>query len=289
MKTATTRHKHATARAASAAAEKASAGRALATASKAVVDGARTRRAASPPLLLAATGNQLVQAVCRSHMVHGGDGWVELLSQARRENRKRNITGVLARQDNEVLLVLEGTAERVGEALSAIGRDPRHSGFQVVRVKPALKRDFPGWWMASTQLDANRFGRIEGAFAGDDPDAGRRLRAFIVDGEWMPEQAAWAGSPPPVPARRVNHVGVAPKANGQSSPGLAVRSVRARSGLTQVEFARRFGVPLHTLRNWEQGKRVPTGAAATLIRVMDVMPEVVCAIAAGGGNASAPM
>jgi hypothetical protein len=30
-------------------------------------------------------------------MAHGGDGWVDLLSQARRENRKRNITGVLAR------------------------------------------------------------------------------------------------------------------------------------------------------------------------------------------------
>ncbi|MBU3694538.1 MAG: helix-turn-helix domain-containing protein [Rhodocyclaceae bacterium] len=247
-----------------------------------------TRRETPSPLLPLASGHQLVQAVCRSHMVHGGDGWVDLLSQARRENRKRNITGVLARQGEEVLLVLEGTAERVGEALSAIGRDPRHEGFHVVRVKPALKRDFPGWWMASTQLDAERFDRIEGAFAGDDPDAGRRLRAFIVDGEWLPEQSRWADAPA-LAARRANHISMGPAADGPASPALAVRSVRARSGLTQVEFARRFGVPLHTLRNWEQGKRVPTGAAATLIRVMDVMPEVVCAITASATGATAPL
>jgi len=213
-------------------------------------------------------------------MVHGGDGWVDLLSQARRENRKRNITGVLARQADEVLLVLEGTAERVGDALAAIGRDPRHAGFAVLRVRPALKRDFPGWWMASTQLDMDRFGRIERAFTGDDPDAGRRLRAFIVDGEWMPEPARGGAALLTPPSRDTNHVGFAANSNGADTPANAVRTVRIRSGLTQVEFARRFGVPLHTLRNWEQGKRVPTGAAATLIRVMGVMPEVVCAIAA---------
>lgn len=38
------------------------------------------------------------------------------------------------------------------------------------------------------------------------------------------------------------------------------RRVRKRLGLTQVEFARRIGVPHETIRNWEQGKRGPTGA-----------------------------
>jgi len=249
----------------------------------------RGTRKSPPPLLLPAlTANQLVQAVCRSRMAHGGDGWVDLLSQARRENRKRNITGVLARQGDEVLLVLEGTAERIGDVLTAIGHDARHRGFSVVRVRPVLKRDFPGWWMASTQLDADRFGRIEHAFAFDDPDAGRRLRAFIVDGEWMPEQASGAAALLKPPSRHGNHIGLlGGSSNGVGSPALSVRAVRARSGLTQVEFARRFGVPLHTLRNWEQGKRVPTGAAATLIRVMGVMPEVVCAVAASSPGSPA--
>ena len=51
------------------------------------------------------------------------------------------------------------------------------------------------------------------------------------------------------------------------------RRVRKRLGLTQVEFARRIDVPHETIRNWEQGKRCPTGAARTLLRVLDKAPE----------------
>ena len=51
------------------------------------------------------------------------------------------------------------------------------------------------------------------------------------------------------------------------------RRVRRRLGLTQVEFARRIGVSHETIRNWEQGKRGPTGAARALLRVLDKAPE----------------
>ena len=51
------------------------------------------------------------------------------------------------------------------------------------------------------------------------------------------------------------------------------RRVRRRLGLTQVEFARRIDVPRETIRNWEQGKRCPTGAAKALLRVLDKAPE----------------
>ena len=51
------------------------------------------------------------------------------------------------------------------------------------------------------------------------------------------------------------------------------RRVRRRLGLTQVEFARRIDVPHETIRNWEQGKRRPTGAAKALLRVLDKAPE----------------
>ena len=51
------------------------------------------------------------------------------------------------------------------------------------------------------------------------------------------------------------------------------RRVRRRLGLTQVEFARRIDVPHETIRNWEQGKRGPTGAARALLRVLDKAPE----------------
>ena len=51
------------------------------------------------------------------------------------------------------------------------------------------------------------------------------------------------------------------------------RRVRKRLGLTQQEFARRIDVPQETIRNWEQGKRCPTGAARALLRVLDKAPE----------------
>ncbi len=56
-----------------------------------------------------------------------------------------------------------------------------------------------------------------------------------------------------------------------------VRRVRKRLGLTQSEFSRRIDVPLDTIRNWEQGKRCPTGAAKALLKVLDKAPEVALA------------
>ena len=51
------------------------------------------------------------------------------------------------------------------------------------------------------------------------------------------------------------------------------RRVRKRLGLSQVEFSNRIDVSLETIRNWEQGKRSPTGAAKALLRVLDKAPE----------------
>ncbi len=51
------------------------------------------------------------------------------------------------------------------------------------------------------------------------------------------------------------------------------RRVRRRLGLSQTEFARRIDVSHETIRNWEQGKRCPTGAARALLRLLDRAPE----------------
>jgi len=51
------------------------------------------------------------------------------------------------------------------------------------------------------------------------------------------------------------------------------RRVRKRLGLTQEEFSLRIEVPINTIRNWEQGKRCPTGAAKALLRVLYKSPE----------------
>jgi putative transcriptional regulator len=55
------------------------------------------------------------------------------------------------------------------------------------------------------------------------------------------------------------------------------RRVRRRTGLSQVEFARRIGVPTATVRSWEpQG--APLGAAGTLLRLIDRAPKVAMAV-----------
>ena len=51
------------------------------------------------------------------------------------------------------------------------------------------------------------------------------------------------------------------------------RRVRRRLGLSQIELAQRIDVSHETIRNWEQGKRCPTGAARALLRMLDKAPE----------------
>lgn len=54
---------------------------------------------------------------------------------------------------------------------------------------------------------------------------------------------------------------------------------RARVGLTQAMFAELLGVSVRTLQDWEQGRRDPSGAARTLLRIAERSPEAVRAIA----------
>lgn len=53
-----------------------------------------------------------------------------------------------------------------------------------------------------------------------------------------------------------------------------VRQVRAKIGLSQSRFASLLGVSVATLRNWEQGRRQPTGAARALLRIVNTKPRL---------------
>jgi putative transcriptional regulator len=55
------------------------------------------------------------------------------------------------------------------------------------------------------------------------------------------------------------------------------RRVRRRTRLSQIEFARRLGVPLATIRDWELGRCLPEGAARALLRIIDQLPEAALA------------
>lgn len=62
-----------------------------------------------------------------------------------------------------------------------------------------------------------------------------------------------------------------------TAPLPAVRDLRRRARLTQLEFAAKLGVPVETIRNWEQGKRAPRGPARALLAVIAHAPETVFA------------
>ncbi|MEX1168257.1 MAG: helix-turn-helix domain-containing protein [Hydrogenophaga sp.] len=66
-------------------------------------------------------------------------------------------------------------------------------------------------------------------------------------------------------------------AQAMQDAGQFARRVRRRLGLSQAQFASRIDVSLETIRNWEQGKRSPTGAAKALLKVLDKAPEAALA------------
>jgi len=83
---------------------------------------------------------------------------------------------------------------------------------------------------------------------------------------------------------------LAPEARPAASPAVrtdpAVRELRQRAQLTQLEFAARLGVPVETIRNWEQGKRMPRGPARALLAVIAHAPDTVFAALAPGPGAT---
>lgn len=61
---------------------------------------------------------------------------------------------------------------------------------------------------------------------------------------------------------------------------FSIVRVREKAGLSQAEFAELLGVSVRTLQDWEQGKREPSGAARTLLKVAERHPEVLREVAA---------
>ena len=73
------------------------------------------------------------------------------------------------------------------------------------------------------------------------------------------------------------------EAGGAAQP--AVRDLRRRAQLTQMEFAARLGVPVETIRNWEQGKREPRGPARALLTLIARAPDLTFALLAKASSA----
>jgi putative transcriptional regulator len=60
-----------------------------------------------------------------------------------------------------------------------------------------------------------------------------------------------------------------------NAANVDVKAIRAKLNLTQAEFAKRFNIPLGTLRDWEQYRRNPDGPARVLLTIIDREPAAV--------------
>ena len=62
---------------------------------------------------------------------------------------------------------------------------------------------------------------------------------------------------------------------GQFESGEDIAALRHFVGLTQTQFAQAMGISVHTLRNWEQGRRHPEGPAIALLRIAARHPRII--------------
>jgi DNA-binding transcriptional regulator YiaG len=62
---------------------------------------------------------------------------------------------------------------------------------------------------------------------------------------------------------------------GRFESGDDIAALRRFVGLTQTQFARAMAISVHTLRNWEQGRRSPEGPAVALLRIAARHPRII--------------
>lgn len=62
---------------------------------------------------------------------------------------------------------------------------------------------------------------------------------------------------------------------GRFESGDDIAALRGFVGLTQAQFARAIAISVHTLRNWEQGRRKPEGPAIALLRIAARHPRIL--------------
>ena len=62
-------------------------------------------------------------------------------------------------------------------------------------------------------------------------------------------------------------------------PQWQLLAARSQAGLSQSEFARATGVSVRTLQEWEQGRKVPSGAAQSLLKLVSRHPELLAELA----------
>ena len=83
----------------------------------------------------------------------GADGMIELLTEARKSNSSRGITGLLLHRERSFYHVLAGTEAEVKHTFEAIEKDKRHDGIDILFQGEVEQREFADWQMGFLSLD----------------------------------------------------------------------------------------------------------------------------------------
>ena len=87
---------------------------------------------------------------------------VKLLTEARRINTSRDITGLLLHRDRSFYQVLEGAEDIVRQTFDSIEKDKRHTAIDVLFEGEVDEREFPDWQMGFLNLDGVDIETLQG-------------------------------------------------------------------------------------------------------------------------------
>ncbi len=77
----------------------------------------------------------------------------DLLQQARANNQRKAITGMLLYKDGRFIQLLEGHEDQVQDSFERIRKDERHTAVELLWLRYAQYRDFPDWTMGFINAD----------------------------------------------------------------------------------------------------------------------------------------
>ncbi len=97
----------------------------------------------------------------------------------------------------------------------------------------------------------------------------------MAGGHWA-RKTGFEALPDGSVCRKVMHAdGTLERQDVLAGPQWQLLAARAVSGMSQADFARATGVSVHTLPEWEQGRKSPSGAAQSLLKLVGRHPELL--------------
>ena len=119
----------------------------------------------------------------------------ELLTQARVNNEKMNVSGMLLYHEGSFIQALEGPKEQVEEIYQKIGKDTRHTETRILFKGETRQRDFDGWSMGFYRSNQSSAENLEGFHQfltngfrqnGDGVNDGTARKALLAfrEGKW---------------------------------------------------------------------------------------------------------